>query len=164
MILNNVQNNFTRLDSISPGDPVNHMKSNKKPRTSLTPTLVFDQKDRLKLVVGAAGGSAIPEYVAQTILGVLKYRMNIQKAMNQAHVSGQWITSDNGVRRLRSELEAGRDVAKWLDKLKEWGHPAARITSLRSGLAGIEVRYRSRNRVYLYGGADNRRDGTALGQ
>ena len=164
MILNNVQNNFTRLDSISPGDPVNHMKPHKKPRTSLTPTLVFDPEGRLKLVVGAAGGSAIPEYVAQVILGVVKYGMNPQRAMNQDHISGQWITSVNGERKLRSELESDKEVARWLDKLQALGHPAARTTTLRSGLTAIEVRYRSRNRIYLYGAADKRRDGVAMGR
>ncbi|WP_179138114.1 gamma-glutamyltransferase family protein [Candidatus Entotheonella palauensis] len=163
MILNNVQNNFTRLDSISPGKPVNVMQSQKRPRTSIAPTLVFDSQGRVEFVVGAAGGSAIPDYIAQTLLGVFAYGKNSQIAINRPHMSGQWITSSNGVRQLRSELEEGRGIAKWLDELQAMGHPAARTTKLRSGLAAVQIKYRKNGRIRLFGAADRRRDGVAMG-
>jgi gamma-glutamyltranspeptidase/glutathione hydrolase len=163
MMLNNVQNNFTRLDSISPGKLVNRMESQKRPRTSLTPTLVFDSRGRVEFVVGSAGGSAVPDFVAQTLLGVFAYGKNGQIAINRAHMSGQLITSSNGVTLLRSELEAGRRIAKWLDELQVMGHPAARTTPLRSGLATVQVKYKKRGNVRLFGAADRRRDGVAMG-
>ncbi len=163
MVLNNVQNNFTRFDSISPGKPVNVMQAQKRPRTSIAPTMVFDAQGRVEFVVGAAGGSAIPDYIAQTLLGVFAYGKNGQIAINRAHMSGQWITSSNGVRQLRSELESGRGIAKWLDELQAMGHPAARTTTLRSGLAAVQIKYRSNGRIRLFGAADRRRDGVAMG-
>ena len=163
MMLNNVQNNFTRPDSISPGKLVNAMQSHKRPRTSLAPTLVFDSRGRVDFVVGAAGGSAIPDYVAQTFLGVFAYGRNAQTAINRAHMSGQSITSSNGARQLRSELESGRGIARWIDELEAMGHPAARVTTLRSGLAAIQIKYRRRGAVRLFGAADRRRDGVAMG-
>ena len=87
--LNNVQTNFTRLNSISPGKPANIMETMKKARTSIAPSLVFNRKGRLKLVVGAAGGGAIPDYVAQTILGTIVHGLDPQTAINQGHFSGQ---------------------------------------------------------------------------
>ena len=163
MMLNNVQNNFTRPDSISPGKPVNVMDSHKRPRTSLAPTLVLDSQGRVDFVVGAAGGSAIPDYVAQTFLGVFVYGKNGQIAINRAHMSGQSITSSNGVRQLRSELESGRNLEGWLNELEAMGHPAARATTLRSGLAAIQIKYRRGGAVRLFGAADKRRDGVAMG-
>ncbi len=165
MILNNVQNNFTRLDSISPGIPVNVMDSGKKPRTSMAPTIVLDSQNRVELVVGAAGGSGIPDYIAQTILGVFVYGYNPQKAMNQPHVSGQVITTISGDRTLRSEVETGTSVADLLDELIAMGHPGARTNKLRSGMAAVQVRYRNNGNVrWLKGAADPRRDGVAVGQ
>lgn len=159
--LNNVQTNFTRLDSISPGKPVNVMESRKKARTSIAPTLVFDRRGRLKLVVGAAGGGAIPDYVAQTILGVALHDLDPQAAINQDHLSGQAITSNcGGIIGPRSELESGTPAAGLLDGLRGLGHPCARATRLRSGLTAIQIRPNGK----LLGAADPRRDGVAMGE
>ncbi len=165
MALNNVQNNFTRFDSISPGIPVNVMESCKKPRTSLAPTLVFDAQGRVELVIGSAGGSGIPDYIAQTLLGIYAYGMNPQRAINRGHVSGQAITSINGERKLRSELEAGTRMARFLDQMLAKAHPAARATKLRSGLAAVQIQYNRKGKIRrLKGAADRRRDGVAMGQ
>jgi gamma-glutamyltranspeptidase/glutathione hydrolase len=159
--LNNVQTNFTRLNSISPGKPANIMESMKKARTSVAPTLVFTRNGRLKLVVGAAGGGAIPDYVVQTILNVLLYKMDPQEAINQAHVSGQAITSNcGGVIGARSEVESDTPLASLVEDLNDLGHPCARATRLRSGLTAINVRPNG----ILLGAADPRRDGIAMGE
>jgi gamma-glutamyltranspeptidase / glutathione hydrolase len=159
--LNNVQTNFTRLDSISPGKPANIMESMKKARTSVAPTLVFTRNGRLKLVVGAAGGGAIPDYVVQTILGVILNKMDPQEAINQAHVSGQAITSNcGGVIGARSEVESDTPLADLVEDLNDLGHPCARATRLRSGLTAIAVRPHGA----LLGAADPRRDGIAMGE
>ncbi len=161
--LNNVQSNFTRLDSISPGKPVNIMESMKKARTSTAPTLVFDRKGRLKLVVGAAGGGPIPDYVAQTIMGVILHGLDPQNAINQGHFSGQGLTSNcAGEIGARSELEENTSAADFETALSGLGHPCLRSGRLRSGLTAIEVNHRSR-RAKLLGGADPRRDGVAMG-
>lgn len=160
MALNNVQENFTRPDSISPGQRVNQMESHKRPRTSITPSLVFGRTGRVELVVGAAGGGAIPDYVAQAILGVVVDGMDPQEAINQGHWSGQAITSRcPDVIGARSEVEEGTEVADLLDDLAELGHPCARLDDLRSGSTAIQVVSPRR----LLGAADPRRDGAAIG-
>ena len=161
--LNNVQTNFTRLDSISPGKPANIMESMKKARTSTAPTLVFDRKGSLKLVVGAAGGGAIPDYVAQTIMGVILHKLDPQTAINQGHFSGQGLTSNcAGEIGARSELEEGTLAEDFEAALSGLGHPCLRSKSLRSGLTAIEVKRRG-HRTKLLGAADPRRDGVAMG-
>jgi gamma-glutamyltranspeptidase/glutathione hydrolase len=158
--LNNVQENFTRPDSISPGQQVNEMEPGKRPRTSMAPTIVLDRAGHLDLVVGSAGGSAIPDYIAQTALGVLVDGLDPQTAINQGHWSGQEITSNcGGVIGPRSELEEGTPAAGMLDGLRALRHPCARVIELRSGLTAVDVDGRGR----LYGAADPRRDGAAVG-
>lgn len=161
MILNNVQTNFTATTSISPGKPVNVMEANKRPRTSIAPTIVLDRHGRrLRLVVGAAGGGPIPDYVTQTLLGVLVDHMGPKPAITQGHYSGQQITSNcRGVIGPPSELEAGTAAAELLVELELREHPCARVVSLDSGLAAIEVRGK-----LLLGAADPRRDGGAAGR
>ena len=159
--LNNVQSNFTRLDSPSPGKPANVMESMKKARTSTAPTLVFYKNSGdLELVVGAAGGGAIPDYIAQTILGVVLHRLDPQAAINQGHFSGQGLTSNcQGVPGARSELEEGTSAADFETALSALGHPCLRSRSLRSGLTAIKIKRNGK----LLGAADPRRDGVAMG-
>ncbi len=180
MSLNNVQVNFTRLDSASPGKPANIMESKKRPRTSTAPSIVFNQKGELKLVVGAAGGGAIPDYVAQTILGVLIHDLDPQAAINQGHFSGQGLTTNcSGVTGPRSELERDTPISDLEAELSLLSPPCLRVTSLRSGLAAVEVvklsdkkkskkskknkKAKKSNGAALLGGADPRRDGVAMG-
>jgi gamma-glutamyltranspeptidase/glutathione hydrolase len=120
---------------------------------------VLDRAGRLRLVVGAAGGSAIPDYISQAIVGVLVDGLDPQAAINQGHWSGQEITSNcGGVIGPRSEVEAGTEAADLLDGLRGLHHPCARATELRSGSTAIAVAPNG-----LTGAADPRRDGTAVG-
>jgi gamma-glutamyltranspeptidase/glutathione hydrolase len=161
MILNNVQTNFTALTSISPGKPVNVMEPRKRARTSMAPTIVLNGTGQeLRLVVGAAGGGPIPDFVTQTLVGTMVDRLGPSAAIRQDHYSGQQITSNcSGVIGPPSELEAGTPAALLLDELNALGHPCARTVALRSGLTAIEVR----GRGLLLGAADPRRDGIAIG-
>jgi gamma-glutamyltranspeptidase/glutathione hydrolase len=160
IMLNNVQTNFTGLDSISPGRRVNQMEPRKRPRSTIAPSLVFAPDGGLRLVVGAAGGSAILDYIAQTFLGVIVDGMDPQRAIAQGHFSGQVITGDcAGVTDAVSELEKGTAAAALLGQLHTWAHPCPRITEKRSGLTAIEVGTNDT----LIGAADPRRDGAAVG-
>lgn len=112
-------------------------------------------------MVGSAGGGAIPDYVTQSILNVLLYRMDPQEATNRAHISGQAITSNcSGVIGARYEVESGTSLADLVGDLNDLGHPCARATRLRSGLTAIQVGRHS----ILLGAADPRRDGIAIGE
>ena len=161
MILNNALNNFTDTSSVSPGKPVNVMQPRKRPTASQAPTIVLDREaKKLKLVVGAAGGSHIPDYVTQTLIGVLVDGMSPAQAIDQAHYSGQDITRkcDKAIG-APSELEAGRRVGLRVADLVARRHPCPRVIALDSGLTAIEVR-----QDQLLGAADQRRDGTATGR
>ncbi|MBM3517518.1 MAG: gamma-glutamyltransferase [Alphaproteobacteria bacterium] len=131
------------------GRPVgNRMEPGKRPRSSMAPTLVFDRDARLVMVVGSPGGKAIIGYVAQALIAVLDWNLDIQSAVNLPHYIN---TNDD------TELEAGTDIAGLAGALSALGHEVE-ITELTSGLHAIKLDGKG-----LAGGADPRREGVALG-
>lgn len=160
IVLNDAQSNFTRLDSISRGERVNQMEPTKRPRTTMSPTIALDGRGDLVLAVGSAGGSAIPDHVAQAILGMLVDGLGPAEALAAGHWTGQGITGscpdDIGA---RSEVEADSELVDLVDDLEDRGHPCARDIRLRSGTSAILVI----GEDLLLGAADPRRDGLAVG-
>lgn len=147
-ILNNQMTDFS-LAPVVNGKPVaNRLEANKRPRSSMAPTMVFNG-DELKLVVGSPGGSRIINYVAQTIMGVLDWGFDPQQAINMPKV-----TNRNRV----TTLEKGTSMVTLAKELKAKGHQVS-IRDLNSGIQAIEVK-----KFSLVGGADPRREGTVMGQ
>ncbi|MBM3503818.1 MAG: gamma-glutamyltransferase [Alphaproteobacteria bacterium] len=127
---------------------VNRVEPGKRPRSSMAPTIVLDERDRLEMVIGSPGGPRIIAYVAQTLMGVVDWRLGIQEAIDLPH-----IVNRNG----ETEIEAGTSLVAHQEPLKAMGHRVS-VEELNSGLHGIIVTARG-----LRGGADRRRDGVALG-
>ncbi|MEL7446127.1 MAG: gamma-glutamyltransferase [Pseudomonadota bacterium] len=64
------------------GRPVaNRVEGGKRPRSSMAPTIVFDDQGEVVMVVGAAGGPTIPVQTARTIIGVVDFGMTAQEAL-----------------------------------------------------------------------------------
>lgn len=148
-LLNNQLTDFS-INPMRDGKQVlNAVQANKRPRSSMSPTMVFDQNDDLRLVVGSPGGSRIINYVAHTIINVLDFDMDIQAA-----ISAPRITNRNDV----TSLEKGTAFAELKAALENKGHKV-RVSDLNSGLHGVEIK----NGILL-GGADPRREGVAQGQ
>lgn len=62
----------------------------KRPLSSMTPTIVLkDQKPFL--ILGSPGSSRIITTVANTLIGVIDYGMNIQEAVNAPRFHNQWM-------------------------------------------------------------------------
>ena len=132
------------------GDPVaNAPAGGKRPRSSMSPTIVFRPDGRVRLVVGSPGGTRIIGYVAKTIVAVLDWRMDIQSAIALPHFAA---------RTRRAELEKDTLASRFLDALEDKDH-SVKIRHLTSGLHGIEILPDGT----LVGGADPRREGIALG-
>ncbi|HEY6873390.1 MAG TPA: gamma-glutamyltransferase [Geobacteraceae bacterium] len=148
-LLNNQLTDFS-FTELADGRPVaNRVAGGKRPRSSMSPTMVFDGEGNLKLVIGSPGGSHIINYVIETIIAVLDWGMGIQEAISLPRYG-----NCNGVTYLEKDTEAER-LASLLEKL---GHKVA-VTDLNSGLHGIMVTGRE-----LKGGADPRREGMVLGE
>jgi len=147
-ILNNQLTDFSLAPKRNGKLVANRVEALKRPRSSMAPTMVFNEDDSLRLVVGAPGGSRIINYVAQSIVGVLDWQLNAQQTTNLPHV-----TNRNNV----TTLEQDTDIVKLKPALEGKGHKV-KIQALNSGLHVIEVTKKG-----LVGGADPRREGLVLG-
>ncbi len=76
------------------GGIANAVAPGKRPLSSMTPTLVFDPQGRLRLAVGATGGSQIPSAVAQVIVGLLDWRMSLPAALGTPRIHHQWMPDE----------------------------------------------------------------------
>ena len=151
----------------SNGTPVaNRVEPGKRPRSSMAPAMVFDDRGRLDMVIGSPGGSAIIQYVTKAIVGVYDWNLDIQKAIDHGNFGAQTSATTN--------LEKGSSVAGLEAGLKARGHTVA-VIDINSGLHGITFNgvrdngYRGGLAAILKpysgwaGGADPRREGTAAG-
>ena len=147
-LLNNELTDFS-FAPVDEGKPVaNRVEAGKRPRSSMAPTIVYDGKGKVYMVAGSPGGSAIINYVAKTLIGVLDWGLDPQAAIDLANVG-----SRNGP----TELEKDTPVVALEPKLKALGHET-RVMEHTSGLQAIV-----RTRSGWIGGADPRREGTAAG-
>jgi gamma-glutamyltranspeptidase / glutathione hydrolase len=120
----------------------------KRPRSSMSPTIVTDRDGRLVMSVGSPGGSSIIGYVTKTLIGALDWKLSMQEA----------IALPNHVNKnIRTELEQGTALERIKPGLIGLGHEI-RVRPKTSGLHGIIVRPNG-----LDGGADPRREGVAIG-
>ena len=94
-ILNNEMDDF----SVKPGSPnmygligadANKIEPNKRMLSSMTPTII-ENDGKLKMVVGTPGGSTIITSVFQTILNVLDFSMDADKAVQAPRFHHQWL-------------------------------------------------------------------------
>jgi len=70
--------------------PANAIGPWKRPLSAMTPTIVL-KDGKLFLVLGSPGGSRIITTVANILMGVLDYGMNIQEAVNAPRFHHQWL-------------------------------------------------------------------------
>jgi gamma-glutamyltranspeptidase/glutathione hydrolase len=111
-------------------EPVlNRVESNKLPRSAMSPTMIFDTEGQLSLVLGSPGGSRIVSYVAQTIMGVLDWGLDIQQAINLPKVTN---------RNDHTSLEKGTQIERLKPMLEKMGNKV-QIRDLNSGLHGIQI-------------------------
>jgi gamma-glutamyltranspeptidase/glutathione hydrolase len=152
-ILNNQLTDFS-FNSVDADGPVaNRVQAGKRPRSAMSPTIVFDKKSkRLVLALGSPGGPAIINYVAKSLVGTLDWGLNVQQAINLPNFG-----SRNGP----TELETGRFSAAQQDGLKAKGH-TLRLFDMTSGLHGVQ-RIEIHGQPFWFGGADPRREGVARG-
>lgn len=149
-ILNNQLTDFSFQPNVNGKLVANRVAPLKRPRSSMAPMMVFNEDESLKLVLGSPGGSRIINYVTQTIIGVLDWKLTAQEAVNLPH-----ITNRNG----STTLEADTAIIDLNKALQARGHKV-KVKGLNSGLHAIEI---DKNRV-LQAGVDERREGLALGR
>ncbi|TNE35816.1 MAG: gamma-glutamyltransferase [Alphaproteobacteria bacterium] len=146
-ILNNQLTDFSFTPRTEEGPVANRIEPNKRPRSSMSPTMAFDGEGNLKLVLGSPGGSRIIGYVLEPLLGVLDWGMSMQTAINMPHYVDRNSTLD---------LEKGTVLESRKDALEAMGYKVS-VRTLNSGLHGILM-----TKDGYDGGADPRREGIVL--
>jgi len=147
-ILNNQLTDFSLDPKINGEWVANRLEPGKRPRSSMAPMMVFNQDESLKLILGSPGGSRIINYVAQTMIAILDWKLDPQSAVSLPH-----ITNRNKV----TTLEKATDLVKLKSELEAKGHKVM-VRDLNSGIHAIEL-----SNGNLHGGADPRREGKAVG-
>ena len=151
-ILNNQLTDFDYVPAVG-GKPVaNRVEGGKRPLSSMSPTMLLDERGRLRLAVGSPGGTRIIGFVAQSIVGVVDWDLDVQQAVAAPH----FLAEEGPI-----ELEQGTELAAHEQALEALGHNVA-LNGMNSGLHAIAIEYTRRGRV-LFGGVDPRREGAALG-
>ncbi len=146
-LLNNELTDFS-FRTHSDGVPIaNRVEPGKRPRSSMSPTIVMSD-GAPSLVVGSPGGSRIIGYVVKTIVAHVDWGMDVQQAVAMPHLVNRFGTYD---------LEAETDAEALGAPLEELGFEV-NPRALTSGLHAISVG------DGLLGGADPRREGIALGE
>ena len=147
-LLNNQLTDFSLVPTDKDGRAVaNRIEPGKRPRSSMAPIIVL-KKGKPFMLVGSPGGSAIINYVAKTMIGVMEWKMDVQSAIDLPNM---------GSRNKDTELERGTDLEKHKSDLQRMGHRVT-IMPFPSGVQAIVL-----DQEGLSGGADPRREGRVLG-
>jgi len=149
-LLNNELTDFSFTPKDAQGLPIaNRVEPGKRPRSSMSPTLVFDKATgQLKMSGGSPGGAAIIHYTTKLLWGTLNWNLNVQQAIDLPNFG-----NFNGP----ALLEEKRFPTQTLQDLKNKGHEVLEIP-MPSGIQAIQV-----VPTGFFGGADPRREGNVLG-
>lgn len=145
-LLNNQLTDFSFAPTKADGTFVaNRVEPGKRPRSSMSPTLVLGPEGDFKLAIGSPGGSNIIGYVAQSLIAILAQGVPPQDAVALPHVTNRDGPTDVEDAALEAPLTA-------------LGHQV-RVRDMTSGLHAVLRTPDGR----LIGAADPRREGVALG-
>jgi gamma-glutamyltranspeptidase/glutathione hydrolase len=101
IVLNNQMDDFVMQVGVPNafgliGNEQNAVAPGKRPLSSMTPTLVMDG-DKVKVVVGGAGGPTIITATTEVLLDVVDWKMDAQAAVVAPRVHDQWFPEMLGV-------------------------------------------------------------------
>lgn len=147
MFLNNQLTDFSFRPYDEQGNKIaNSVEPGKRPRSSMSPTIVLDGEGEFVMATGSPGGNSIIAYTAKSLLGVLDWDLTPQEAIDLPNM----IARGDIVR-----IENQRASDKLILGLKGFGYQVEERGGENSGLSVV---YKDEN-GNLMGGADSRREG-----
>ncbi len=148
-LLNNELTDFSFQPADEKGSAIaNRVEGGKRPRSSMSPTLVFGKDGAVEMVTGSPGGPRIIFYVIKSLIAVLDWDADAAASAGLPNFGNAGQTFEIDVAPAAEPLISG---------LKGYGHTVAQ----RLMTSGIHTVVRRGNR--FEGGADPRREGMALG-
>ena len=145
MFLNNQLTDFSFVPEADGRPVANAAAPGKRPRSSMSPVIVFNEDGSVFAALGSPGGPAIIGYVAKTLVAMIDWELPLQEAIDQPNI----VVPRGGVLVEEDRLDAER-----LEALTAFGHEASE-RALSSGIYGFAV-----TESGIEGGADKRREGT----
>jgi len=119
ILMDNQMNNF----AYQYGDPEvidrsasigNRFEPGKRPMSTMTPIIIFDENNELKLITGSPGGALIPAAVLRLVTGVIDFNLNLGEATMLPRLHKDW-----PYKNLRLEKGFSQDT---LQILESYGH------------------------------------------
>ena len=145
-ILNNELTDFSMLPELNGRKIANRVQPNKRPMSSMTPTIIFKDKNLFALT-GSPGGTSIINYVTKSVLGLIDWGLDPSEVTELPH----YMNRGN-----YTELEKNTVLENLATELESLGHPI-KIQNKRSGLH-IALK---KDNGYI-GSADPRREGLVI--
>jgi gamma-glutamyltranspeptidase/glutathione hydrolase len=148
--LNNQLTDFSFSPQDADGRPAaNAVGPGKRPRSAMSPTIVFDRDGHFIAATGSAGGPAIIAYTLKTLIGTLDWHMTMQSAISLPNLVAH---GD------RFTAETAKFAPELLNGMNQLGLNPQPVQYEESGSQGVLVRADGS----YEGGADPRREGVAL--
>lgn len=158
-LLTNQLTDFSARPEDADGNPIaNRVEANKRPRSTMAPTLVFEgtQPGKVLMATGSPGGGAIIQYVLKTVVGALDWGLDAQQAtsINDFGAMNSPTTNVDG-------SNTSKDLSALIAGLQAKGHTVS-TNAQSSGISTImQVTVGGQHK--LEGGVDPRREGIVLG-
>ncbi|XP_043274548.1 scoloptoxin SSD14 [Venturia canescens] len=133
-----------------PPSPSNFIKPGKRPLSSMTPTIIVDENNKVRLVIGAAGGTKITTAIATTMILNLWSGYNIKQAVDARRLHHQLVPMT-----IHYEPHFNETI---LSNLRSMGHVASPYSGIGSAMTAIE-----QNNGKVLANSDYRRQGTVDG-
>ena len=141
----------------------------KRPRSSMSPHIVFNPDGEFLFTTGSPGGNSIIAYTAKTIVGIIDWGLTPQEAIELPNLiarRGRVSVEAKGIKNKETqEIDRGSPAEEFglpeniVAGLEAKGHKVRRSSGEFSGL---HIIYRNKDGSLL-GGADPRREGVATG-
>ena len=92
----------------------NRLEPGKRPMSTMTPVIIFDENNELKLITGSPGGALIPAAVLRVITGIIDFNLNLGEATMLPRIHKDW-----PYKNLRLEKGFSQDT---IQILESYGH------------------------------------------
>jgi gamma-glutamyltranspeptidase/glutathione hydrolase len=145
-ILNNELTDFSLIPEINGKKVANRVEGNKRPMSSMTPTIIF-KDNQVYALTGSPGGTSIINYVAKSVIGLIDWGLNPDEVVQLPHYmnKGKY-----------TELEKNTVLESLQYELESMGHK----TKIMRKRSGLHIALKKNNG--FIGGADPRREGLVI--
>jgi gamma-glutamyltranspeptidase / glutathione hydrolase len=148
-LLNNELTDFSFMPTDAEGQPIaNRVEGGKRPRSTMSPTIVFDEKGNVFAVAGSPGGGRIIQFVTKALVAMIDWKLDAYQASALMNFGSMGQGAD---------LETDWQATLAGLRLKDFGHDV-HVDLMNSGLNLLTV-----HDGVITGASDPRREGAALG-